>query len=75
MLDEVQSQELGALLRTERYNRPRAMAVTTFEKGMQAGSQRGQRTMLRKVLDARFGPLGATARERLDGLGPERLEA
>ena len=32
-LDEAQAQELGALLRTERYQGAQAMAVTTFEKG------------------------------------------
>lgn len=47
------------------------MAVTTFEKGV----QQGQRMRLRKQLEARFGALSPGARERLDGLGPERLEA
>ena len=32
-LDEAQAQELGALLRTERYQGAKTMAVTTFEKG------------------------------------------
>jgi hypothetical protein len=70
-LDEAQAEELGALLRTERYQGAQAMAVTTFEKGL----QQGQRTTLRKLLEARFGPLSPGARERLEGLGPERLEA
>ena len=74
-LDEAQAQELGALLRTERYQGAQAMAVTTFEKGVQAGLQQGQRTTLQKQLEARFGPLSASAQERLDSLGPERLEA
>jgi hypothetical protein len=70
-LDEAQAQELGALLRTKRYQGTQDMAVTTFEKGL----QQGQRTMLQKLLEARFGPLTASARERLDNLGPERIEA
>ena len=70
-LDEAQARELGALLRTERYHGARSMAITTFEKGL----QQGQRTTLRKQLEARFGPLSPGARERLDGLSPERLEA
>jgi hypothetical protein len=69
-LDEAQSQELGALLRTEGYQRARAMVIATFEKGL----QQGQRTTLQKQLEARFGPLSATARERLNSLGSERLE-
>src|ERR1022692_4893045 len=63
-LDEEQAQELGALLRTERYQGAQAMAVTTFEKGVQAGLQQGWRTALQKQLEARFGPLSASARER-----------
>jgi Domain of unknown function (DUF4351) len=70
-LDEAQAQELGALLRTERYQGTQAMAVTTFEKGL----LQGQRTTLRKQLEVRFGPLSPTAQERLDSLDPERLEA
>jgi hypothetical protein len=78
-LDEAQARELEALLRTERYQGVQAMAVTTFEKGMQAGLQQGLqqglRTMLRKQLEARFGPLSPGAQGRLEGLGPERLDA
>jgi Domain of unknown function (DUF4351) len=51
------------------------MAVTTFEKGMQAGLQQGWRTALRTMLEARFGPLSPSAQERLDGLDTEGLEA
>jgi Domain of unknown function (DUF4351) len=51
------------------------MAVTTFEKGVQAGLQQGQRAMLLKQLEARFGPLSGNARERLERLSSERLEA
>jgi hypothetical protein len=47
------------------------MAVTTFEKG----SQKGQRTMLRKLLEARLGPLSASPGQRLGVLGPEGLDA
>jgi hypothetical protein len=115
-LDQAQAEELGALLRTERYQGAQAMAVTTFEKGVQAGLQQaattfekgvqaglqqaattfekgvqaglqqaattfekglqqGQRTMLLKQLEARFGPLSPGAQERLESLGPEQLEA
>jgi hypothetical protein len=49
-------------------------AVTTFEKGVQAGLQRGQRTMLQKQLEARFGPLSPGAQQHLESSSPERLE-
>jgi hypothetical protein len=85
-LDEAQAQELEALLRTERYQEARSMAVTTFEKGVQAGLQqaqttfenglqRGQRTTLRKQLEARFGALSPGAQNRIASLSPEQLEA
>jgi hypothetical protein len=64
----------GALLRTERYQGAQAMAMTTFERGVQAGLQQGQRTMLRKVLEARFGPLNPSAQQRFESLSPEQLE-
>jgi len=51
------------------------MAVTTFEKGMQAGLQQGQRTMLKKQLEIRFGPLSPSTQHRLESLDTERLEA
>ncbi len=64
-LDEAQAQELEELLRTERYQGAQAMAVTTFEKGVQAGLQQGLqqgwRTVIQKLLEARFGPLSPSA--------------
>jgi Domain of unknown function (DUF4351) len=73
-LDEEQAKELGALLRTERYQGAQAMAMTTFEKGLQQGLQ-SWRTALKKQLEARFGALSPSAQQRLDSLGPARLEA
>jgi hypothetical protein len=70
-LDEAQAQELEALLRTEHYQGAQTMAITTFEKGV----QQGQRTTLRKQVEARFGPLSPAAQERLESLSPERLDA
>jgi hypothetical protein len=74
-LDEAQAQELGALLRTERYQGVQAMAMTTFEKGVQQGLQQGWRTAIEKLLEARFGPLSPSAQQRLDSLSAERLES
>jgi flagellar biosynthesis/type III secretory pathway protein FliH len=84
---------LAALLETERHQGAKAMAVTTSEKGVQAGLeqarttfekgvqtglqqglQQGQRTTLRKQIEARFGPLSTSAQERLDSLNSARLE-
>jgi hypothetical protein len=51
------------------------MAVTTFEKGVQAGLLQGWRTVIQTQLEARFGPLSPAAQERLESLSLERLEA
>jgi hypothetical protein len=62
------------------------MAMTTNEKGVREclrqglmeykkGMLEGRRRVLRKRLEARFGPLSPVARDRLDSLGPEQLEA
>ena len=70
-LDEAQAQELEALLRTERYQGTRAMAITTFEKGI----LQGRRVTLLQQLESRFGRLSSSARDRLESLSHERLEA
>jgi hypothetical protein len=45
------------------------MNLTTFEKGV----QQGQRKLLRKQLEARFGPLSPHAAQRLESLGEDQL--
>ena len=45
-----------------------------MQQGLQEGLQQGQRTTLRKQLEARFGPLSPGAQERLEALSSERLE-
>jgi hypothetical protein len=62
------------------------MAMTTYEKGVQAGLQQakttyekgvqqGWRTAIQKVLEAQFGSLSSCAQHRLESLSTERLEA
>jgi Domain of unknown function (DUF4351) len=51
------------------------MAMTTFEKGVQAGLIQGQRTMLEKQPEIRFGSLSRCAQQHLESLSPEGLEA
>jgi hypothetical protein len=48
-LDDAQAQELAALLQTERYEGARAMAITTFERGMQEGLRQAATTFERGV--------------------------
>ena len=70
-LNQAQAEELGALLRTERYQGGNTMAVTSYEKG----EQQGRRTMLQEQLEVRFGPLSPSAQERFESLSPEQLRA
>jgi hypothetical protein len=62
------------------------MAMTTNEKSVrellrqglmeyEKGMLEGQRMVLRKQLEARFGPLSPVARDRFEGLGLEQLDA
>ncbi len=78
-LDDTQVQQLAELLQTERYQGTQAMAITTFERGMQQGMeqgmQQGLRRLLQKQLEARFGPLGPSAQQRLDSLNADQIEA
>ncbi len=59
---------------TECYRKTQAMAVTTFAKGLQQGVQYGERRVLQKQLEVRFGALNLHAQERLESLSLERLE-
>jgi Domain of unknown function (DUF4351) len=51
------------------------VAMTTFEKGVQKGVHQGQRGMLQKLLEARFGPLSPRVEDRLESLSREQLES
>ena len=44
-----------------------------MEKGEEAGSLRGQRKLLGRLLEARFGSLSQTARQRLDAMSAQDL--
>jgi hypothetical protein len=70
-LDEEQQRDFERLVGTEAYHGVQAMNTTWYEKGQ----EKGQREMLRGLLEERFGPLPAPAVERLEQLPAERLKA
>ena len=72
-LDEQQWHEFDQLLLNERYQGVRAMGKTWTEIGEERGLEKGQREILWKLIDARFGPLGPETRRRFDALPRERL--
>ncbi len=73
------------LLLTEDFQMVRVLGQTTFEKGLEQGMEKGiekgidkgllqgQRLQLRRMLEDAFGPLGETARVRLESLSAEDL--
>ena len=73
-LDDQQQIEYEQLIRTPPYQRMIPMMTTTFEKGVQKGELQGQRRLARLLLEKRFGPLSAVARQRLDEWPVERLD-
>ncbi len=72
-LDEQQQHEFHKLVASEPYQGVRAMNTTWYEKGIEKGIERGRRELLQEQLEERFGPLPATAIERLRELPVERL--
>jgi hypothetical protein len=77
-LDEEQQQQFERLVATEPYRGVQVMkqtiASTWYEKGLEQGLEKGQRTLLRGLLEARFGPLSAAVLERLQQLPADHLE-
>jgi hypothetical protein len=68
-LDESQRQQLQALLGSEPYQKVKPLMITTFERGV----IQGQRQMALSLLEAKFGPLSAEVRQRVEALNPEQL--
>jgi hypothetical protein len=68
-LDEDQKQRIQRLLTTEPYREVQPLMITTYERGILAGEQRSALRML----EAKFGPLSAEIKRRVEALSPERL--
>jgi hypothetical protein len=73
-LDEVQQREFERLLASEPYREARTVAMTSFDKGEAVGMEKGQRRLLLRQLEKRFGPLSQQVRLRVEGFNTERLE-
>jgi Domain of unknown function (DUF4351) len=69
-LEGRQLAEYEQLLQTECYKEAYTMAVTSFEKGV----EKGQRLLLQRQLERRFGRLSPPALERLAAWPGDRLE-
>lgn len=84
-LDEPEKERVQALLHTEAYREVEPLMKTTYERGIEQGLQRGieqglrrgieqgeRRTTLR-LMEAKFGPLSAEIRQRVEALAPDAL--
>jgi hypothetical protein len=68
-LDEAQKERLQALLGTEQYREVQPLMMTTYERGI----LQGERRATLRQLEARFGPLSADVKQRVEALPPEAL--
>jgi hypothetical protein len=72
-LDDAQRVELTSLLREPTRKEVEMTVKTWFEEGVEKGVFTGQRRLLLAQLEARFGPLNETARQRLEAWPAEQL--
>jgi hypothetical protein len=72
-VDEAQKNEFAKLLKTGEYSGVQAMNKTTYEKGEEAGIERGRRETILELLDDRFGPLPPSTTERLQQMSLTEL--
>jgi len=84
-LDQAQKERLQALLHTETYREVEPLMKTTYERGIEHGNERGiergigrgieqgERRLPLRLLEAKFGPLSAQVRQRVEALSPEAL--
>jgi hypothetical protein len=65
-LDEEQQKEFEQILRGEYYQEVLPKMTTTYEKMTAAAVEKGQRQLLRELLEQKFGPLGPAVLRRLE---------
>ena len=73
-LEGPQLEEFNHLLITEKYAEVLPMATTWFEEGLEKGRVLGQRRILQKQLEKRFGPLDRQVLVKLESLSGARVE-
>jgi hypothetical protein len=73
-LEGPQLEEFNHLLVTPKYGGAMKVQATWFEQGLEQGEVRGERKVLRRQLEKKFGPLSPEAIHRLDNWPAELLE-
>jgi hypothetical protein len=72
-LDEAQKEHLHALLQTEAYHEVEPLMKTTYERGIEAGIEQGERRSALRLMQAKFGPLTPKVKQQVEALSPEAL--
>jgi hypothetical protein len=72
-LDEAQKERLQALLSTQQYQEVRPLMATTYERVIERSILQGERRVTLRQLEARFGPLSAEVKQRVEALAPDAL--
>ncbi|MBY0227788.1 MAG: hypothetical protein K2W96_00770 [Gemmataceae bacterium] len=72
-LEEPRLAEFHRLMVTREYKEASMLAKTSRELGIEEGAVRGQRLLLRKMAEARFGTLGTEALRRLEAMDEDDL--
>lgn len=74
-LDPAQQDQFDRLVQTPPYQEVRIMQQTTLEKGIEQGREQGQREMLLRLLEQRFGTLPPRNRRRVEQMSASEQEA
>src|SRR5207248_506911 len=69
-LDEAQKERLQALLTTQQYQEVKPIMITTYERG----KLYGERSVVLRQLQAKFGALSPQVQERVEALSAEELQ-
>jgi hypothetical protein len=72
-LDEAQKERFRALLHTGQYPEVQSFMKTTYERGVESGIHQGERRAALLLLEAKFGPLSAEVKHKVEALSPEAL--
>ena len=72
-LDEAQKQRLQALLQAEAYREVEPLMKTTYERGIERGIEQGERRSALRQMEAKFGPLTADVKQKVEDLSSNAL--
>ncbi len=72
-LNDTQKEQLQSLLHTKRYQEVEPLMKTTYERGIEAGIELGERRTALRQMEAKFGTLAPEVRQKVESLSSEAL--